>query len=288
MVAYQAQVRAVLRYVEGRLGGLTHTAAMAAVETSTIHVAATLERLERSFRGITSRPISVSTAAMMDPARGFGASLLRQSESSVSRYGQAMIGEFENRMRAGLVTGLSNAQMVELLTGHGGPTGAVPMRARYANGVVTVLEMEEIPEGLFRRYRYWAERIVRTEVSRAYNAGHLESLRQMRSTFPDLQKKILANFDNRTAYDSVVVHGQVRPLDGLFLDGAGRLYQHPPARPNDRETVIPWRPDYPEEADTRPLTPAEVEREAQAIRERRRVRRPTTAAPRRAPMRVRG
>lgn len=288
LVSYQTQVRATLRYVEARLGGLTHTAALAAVEASTTHAAATLERLERAFRGVTTTPIRVSAAVMMDPSSGFGSSLLRSVQTSAHRYGSAMIEQFEAHMRAGMVTGLDQRQMVELLTGHGGPTGVVSMRARYAAGVVTVTHTEDIPEGLFRRYRWWAQRIVRTETARAYNAAQLETYRQMRRDFPDLQKKILATFDNRTAMDSVLVHGQVRDLDGYFQDGAGRVYQAPPARPNDRETVIPWRGSYTEEADTRSLSPVEVERAAARIRESRPVRVPRTRPRPATPARLSG
>jgi hypothetical protein len=36
----------------------------------------------------------------------------------------------------------------------------------------------------------------------------------------------------------------VRPLDGEFEDGAGRRYQFPPGRPNDRGYVVPWRAEW--------------------------------------------
>lgn len=56
----------------------------------------------------------------------------------------------------------------------------------------------------------------------------------------DLKKSAIATFDARTSYDSYPVHGQVRELDEMFEDGAGRRYLHPPGRPNDREKEIPW------------------------------------------------
>jgi hypothetical protein len=200
-----------------------------------------------------------------------------------------MIAQMEGAMRAGFVSGLDQRQMVELLTGHGGPSGTVSMRASYSGGVVTVHSTEEIPEGLFRRHRYWAERIVRTETARAYNGANVEAMRAMSRDFPDLHKKILATFDNRTAMDSVLVHGQVRPLDGLFMDGAGREYEYPPARPNDRETVIPWRVGtYTEESDTRPLGPEEIERARARITAARPVALPRSGPSRRSPAAMRG
>lgn len=290
IVSYQTQVRFTLRYVEARLAGLTHDSAMAAVASAATHSVATLARLEAAYMGVSAQAPRVRLAMMLDETQGMGASLLRQHQTSVERYGQAMLREFEKRIQLGFAAGLTQTQMVEMLTGHGGPTGEVSLRAKLENGQVVVTSSEDIPEGLFRRYRYWAERIVRTETARAYNGANLEAYRQMRDDFPDLQKKILAHFDNRTALDSVYVHGQVRPLDGLFRDGAGREYQHPPARPNDRETVIPWRDGvYPEEVDTRPLTPAEIQREDARIKAGRGAKRPTTRRPARpTPARVRG
>jgi hypothetical protein len=93
----------------------------------------------------------------------------------------------------------------------------------------------------------------------AYNAAGLNTMQGFRNTdFPDMQKKILAHFDSRTAPDSIAVHGQIRPLDGYFMDGAGRQYLHPPGRPNDRETVIPWRPHWGELDSTDPPDDAEI------------------------------
>lgn len=92
----------------------------------------------------------------------------------------------------------------------------------------------------------------------AYNAANQATISTAKVVdFPDLQKKILAHFDNRTAPDSIYVHGQIRPVAGLFHDGAGREYLHPPARPNDRETVIPWRPVWHELPATAPAPPEE-------------------------------
>ena len=85
----------------------------------------------------------------------------------------------------------------------------------------------------------------------------------MADEFPEMKKKILAHFDSRTAEDSIAVHGQVRNVSGagsLFRDGAGREYEHPPARPNDRETVIPWMDEWEDTRMTRPLTAGEQER----------------------------
>ncbi|MEE9532840.1 MAG: hypothetical protein V3W06_00345, partial [Acidimicrobiia bacterium] len=108
------------------------------------------------------------------------------------------------------------------------------------------------------RKRYWAERIVRTEVAYAHNTTNMAAINDFRGDFPDMKKKILAHFDLRTAWDSIAVHGQVRDQEKNFRDGAGREYLHPPARPNDRETVIPWRTAWPETKHSAPVPPEEA------------------------------
>lgn len=186
--------------------------------------------------------------------RGVRASILRRTATSVDRYGRRTIGTYERTIQRGLLVGASQSEVIDALVGRGGPTGVVSMAAvEVSPGVVRRVRLEAIPEGLFRRYRYWATRIVRTEVANAQNAAAMSAMGSARDTdFPDMQKKILAMMDNRTAPDSIAVHGQVRGLDDPFVDGAGRVYNHPPARPNDREVVIPWRPSWPETRHSRP------------------------------------
>lgn len=100
----------------------------------------------------------------------------------------------------------------------------------------------------------------------AYNDARLIGLHETREEHPHIGKKILAFFDQRTAYDSVMVHGQIRALEDSFIDGAGRVYLMPPSRPNDRETVIPWMLDgsWEETPSTSALPPSTV----RAARER--------------------
>lgn len=260
-VVYREQIRRIVDYVDDRLLGSTEAQARHAIQASLTDTTRILGTLERSFTGI-SAPLRLAQAAVFDAtSRGVRASRLRAHATSVDRYGEAMIGEFERTLAVGMAAGLSQWEMVNSLTGHAGPRGRVSMAATVRGGQVVRLREEDIPEGLFSRYRSWAWRIVRTETAHAYNEARLVGLYAIRdSDFPDLKKKILAHFDNRTAYDSIVVHGQVRDLDGFFEDGAGRVYQRPPARPNDRETMIPWREHWPDVASTRPLPQSEVDR----------------------------
>lgn len=254
--ADQAHVASLLRLLRG-LGGpdATFTAASARAyrqvneksvlglmrrllrllrSSGTITMAAALRRHAEMVRDLdeihlgSPRPRRITQAAMMSSIlRGTKASLLGQHESSVQSYGRQMIAGMEKQMRVGMLQGKSQYEMV----------GEVQMYTR-------------------ERWRAW--RIVRTENANAYNAVTQASLEEQQREGEPVLKKILAHFDNRTAPDSVYVHGQIRPLEGLFVDGAGRRYKHPPARPNDRETVIPWfADDWKEDDFTRPKPPRE-------------------------------
>lgn len=125
--------------------------------------------------------------------------------------------------------------------------------------------------------RWKAERIARTEL--AYAAG-VQKQQTMETTkqslgIPQLQKKWIETFDDRTGDDSFLMHGQTVAVDQPFT------YKHrkkgswvvtkimgSPNRPNDRSTVIPWDPEWEATELERPLTINEL-RTARTTRWRR-------------------
>lgn len=253
---YQQQARATTRRVQAELLAATKRSMETALRTAERHARRAFTEIESAFGGTRGAGLPIPQFLAAQQRAGLPVSLLRQSETSVNNYGIRMVAEFERRIRLGLAAGLTQDEMVDQLTAHGGP------------------------RGMFTERRWMAERIVRTETARAYQAGNLETMREMQRRTPDLQKKIIATFDKRTAYDSVAVHGQVRPLDGYFVDGAGRVYLHPPARPNDREVIIPWRGAWKETPDTRALSQEEIRVRAVRIKEHKGISLPTTKIPR--------
>lgn len=274
LLAYREQVELQVRVVRGRLLGLTSEHAMRAATTALERSARLISGLEEAFTGIAV-PVRTDEALIsrLQP------SLLQRHATSVDRYGQALIRSMEQVVSQGFAEGLSQYEMVNRLVAMKGPTGMVSLRAvEVSPGLVVRLAEEDIPEGLFVRHRAWAWRVVRTETAYAQNAATVAHLDDVQQDFGDMQKIILATFDKRTARDSMEVHGQIRPLGGLFVDGAGREYEHPPARPHDREVVLGHRASWPLTEHSRPRTEAEVERmwsenEAwQAERGRRRAR----------------
>lgn len=102
-----------------------------------------------------------------------------------------------------------------------------------------------------------AERITRTEMAYASEKVNYETgAEAVRSgDAPRLKKRLHSPMDDRTADDSYAPN-----QDGLTVEWSapfvepitGRVYDFPPARPNDRATCVPWMDGWPEYAAIEP------------------------------------
>ncbi|HEU4411173.1 MAG TPA: hypothetical protein VFS43_38325 [Polyangiaceae bacterium] len=201
------QLREALAQLAPEMRGLLEANAKTCAKLGAASTVELLAAFEGASKGAL-RPLSVPEAVAAERT------VLERHASSVERYGLHVVGTFRDTMQEAMLVGDTFAEATERLRADG---------------------------GLLLRTRGWAERIARTEGMHALNAGaHAEMLAQ-REGFGDLKKKLIETFDARTAEDSYPAHGQVRELEGLFEDGAGRQYLHPPGRPNDRGVQIPWR-----------------------------------------------
>lgn len=202
-----AQVRNVLAQVDPQMRRMLESNAELARRYGAEETTQILELFEGRAPG-SIRPLSLGAASSISQA-----TRLQQYATSVNRYGAVVIASVQRELTAGVLTGKTFDEMTRQL---------------------------QTSEPLLSR-RYFAERVVRTECMQAYNSAHIDEMRAQVDDFPDLKKKLIETFDRRTAKDSYTAHGEVRDLNGLFVDGAGRHYEHPPGRPNDRGVVIPWR-----------------------------------------------
>ena len=83
------------------------------------------------------------------------------------------------------------------------------------------------------------KRLADTEASAVYNLAQLETLIAQDVPGDRMLKRLVARFDARTGRDSVMLHGQRRPVREPFYDAQhGRFYMAPPNRPNDREVIV--------------------------------------------------
>lgn len=237
MQATLAQVRHVLRVLRPNMGRAIVDTALEAADAAGGGVIRYLDSVDRGFRGAGSQPLALDEASMLDSARyGAKSSILRRLATSgddvpgaeaiphqaklgvLDRYGVNVIGHFENELRVGLLA-------------------RKPWEEVKASLVAKSPFLQGAPAS-------WAERIVRTESMGAYNRAGFESMREADEQLGDMVKILSATFDDRTAADSYAVHGQIRRSEEPFETWYGAM-MHPPARPNDREVVVPHRISWP-------------------------------------------
>lgn len=244
MAATLLQLRDVIRTVSNKVGETTLDVATDAANTSAASMFDYLQGMSSAVE--PGRALPIREASMFSRAvRGAETSILRRLATTdaeqgridddpdaiddvppepsreggvLSRYSIATIGEFENVLRRGMLTGKPWGDVRDELT----------RQSPFLQGSP----------------KFWAERIVRTETMGAYNRAGWEAIRAADDELGDMVKILSATFDDRTGWDSYQVHGQIRLPDEAFSWNGG-LYQSPPNRPNDREVVVPHRIAWP-------------------------------------------
>lgn len=230
-----AQVQAVLADVKrGIKETVVDKAKDQAIEASD-DVVEYLAKADRAFKGI-AQPLAINEAAMMERAvSGVQSSALRRLVYGVdntgaasvgvkvqagvlARYGEAVVGKFEEELRTALVARKPWDEV----------RNALIAQSPFLQGAPA----------------FWAQRIVRTELMGAYNRAGWEATKAADDELGDVVKILSATFDNRTGADSYAVHGQIRRVTEAFQWWEGS-YMHPPNRPNDREVVVPHRLAWP-------------------------------------------
>lgn len=228
-----AQIRAVTANVTHGMAKLMGQQAEDASSHAVSSLVDYLQRAEKAFSGVASQPLPLREAAMLSKVgQGVNSSLLRRLASSgeplagadeephpaklgiLQRYGVDTIDHFEDSLQQSVV-----------------------QRKTWAETRGDMVEQSPFLQGA---PAHWAERVVRTETMGAYNRAGWETIREADQALGDMCKILAATFDDRTGWDSYQVHGQIRRPEEPFAWADG-LYQHPPNRPNDRETVVPHR-----------------------------------------------
>lgn len=199
-----------------------------------------LRDAEARYQGIVA-PLPFDEAEMLDESvRGAEASVLRRIDGDprhpgppgvIERYGEATIGAFEQELRVSLLARRSWEET----------RAAIVDRSPFLQGAPA----------------HWAERIVRTELANASNAAAQATIAGAAKAFDDMAKILAATFDARTASDSFACHGQIRRPSEPFDTWQGKV-MHPPARPNDREVVVPHRLAWPIPPELAPRSAGDV------------------------------
>lgn len=163
--------------------------------------------------------------------------MIGRFRTSAARYAGSVGADIRRELAVGLVRRESIFEMTERLVRLGGPRGPVALRGVDGEPGAVV---EHIGEGLFRRYRSWASRVVRTETQRAYNVQLDEGIREAKRTMPDLVRRWDAAMDLRGCPLCAELHGQTAEVDKPFSGGITDA----PAHPNCRCRVGAWRKEW--------------------------------------------
>ena len=234
-----SQLEATLEALGGRIHKHLRDVAGTAAELGARHGADEFKLLAKHFTG-TEPVLSIDRAAVF---RGLvsdvNSSLLFRYQLVSKSWSQNAITNVERALSVGTLAGKHLEDVIDDVMGKTG-----------------ILEDE----------RWKAERIVRTESSYAHGAT---KHRTMEKTQEDLgrplHKRLITTFDDRTGDDSFLVHGQTVPVSKPFSWKHKRRgqwvvtrYMHPPNRPNDREVVIPWDPEWEETEAEAPMSISEL------------------------------
>lgn len=244
--ATAVELRAMLGQVDGGLEILgtnlkrhLQDVGSTAVELGGRHAVAEYKALEKNFRG-TAPTLDLDRAAVFGGmVDGVERSLLRRNQAVSQSWSMTAVAAMEKKLAIGAMTGKTLGELTQDVIGAGG-----------------ILDDEQ----------WKAERIVRTEVAYAHGAAKYSAMSKTNEELDEpLWKMLIATFDDRIGDDSILVHGQLVPMDRPFAYKHKRAgswvvteYMFPPNRPNDREVMIPWDPSWTPSEDEKPLTRGEL------------------------------
>ncbi|HSR79084.1 MAG TPA: phage minor head protein [Xanthobacteraceae bacterium] len=189
-----------------------------------------IRRLSAIFGGGVPTIPNIKAAAIL--AQG-DKLLWKRHETSARRYAGAIGKDIKHLLAVGVAKGETFDQLVNRLRriDHGGRT---------ARPIDPSADAGDIANGLAGRYRWWAERLVRTEGMNTYNVMHDESIAYANENRPDGDEEYLrrwdSSMDGRVCYECASLDGTVTTMDGTFKGGISA----PPLHPCCRCVVLAW------------------------------------------------
>jgi hypothetical protein len=231
------QVRSALEHIrgpvaEGIASVLRHGGLMAA-ELATKHLISEVGKFSAMFEG-AARPVAIEAANVLAEGKKL---VFKRFANSASRYAGHVGEDIRKQLAIGVVKGETVDQLTTRLAKLGGPKGIVWIRGLPGEPGA---KAELITEGLFRRYRYYAERLVVTETVNAYNSFALVGMDELEDEDPGYFKRWDAAVDKRLCLWCRDYDDQTVPLDKSFSSGI----QHPPLHPRCRCAVVVWRKEW--------------------------------------------
>lgn len=219
------QIRKTLESIRGPLheriaSALRHGGQLAA-NLATRHLFMEVQKFSSIFEH-SVRPIAIEAATIIADGKRV---LWKRFDNSAARYTGAIGEDIRRQLAVGLVRGETIDQITSRLAKHGGPKGLVYTRGRAGSPGARA---EMISEGLFKKYRYYAERLARTEIVNAYNQTALDGMADLNDDDPGYFKRWDAAIDGRLCPDCGSLDDQIVPIDSNFRGGV----EAPPLHPN--------------------------------------------------------
>lgn len=233
------QIRGALTHIRGDLAegvnsALRHGGVLAS-HLATSHLITEVTQFSTMFEG-SVRPIAIEAATVLADGKAL---VFKRFSNSAKRYAGQVGEDIRKQLAIGVVRGENIDQLTNRLVRLGGPKGLV-----YTQGQPGSIraKAEMISEGLFRRYRHYAERLAVTETVNAYNEFAMVGMQELEHEDPGYFKRWDAAIDRRTCelcgeYDDVVVK-----LEENFPRGVA----HPPLHPRCRCAQVVWRKEWDE------------------------------------------
>lgn len=236
LVALEAAIETI-GHMRADLQTQIAAAATAGATLAADHIREELVRFSSHF-GETLRPTQISTAGIIAKTQH---EIIPRIRTSSARYVQVVREDIRRQFAMGLASGESFEQLTNRLRRLGGPRGLVALRGVAGEPGAQV---EMITEGLFNRYRHWAERVVRTEVMNAYNVEHAAGLELINNDREEDEAPFVQRWDSspdkRRCPRCRELDGRTAPIGGKFRGGVER----PPLHPNCRCVVVAWHPSW--------------------------------------------
>lgn len=235
-----AQLRQGQGVVAKRMSGDLRPLSKGAQELAIKGLVEDVARLSKHFTGAeVSLPVE-EAASLAGVVKSRDASLMRMHQSSMNRMGASVVQKVEKKLAVSLLSGDSLSDAYD--------------------------DVAETVDG-----EWWqGERIVRTELSYAFNQSARDAVQESSAEIPELMQRWEENcddsgepLDDRVAADSISMHGQVAAPGQEFTmpsgpapfpdaDGntkvsealIGLAWDFPPNRPNDRAVLSPWMADW--------------------------------------------
>lgn len=193
-----------------------------------------IARLSAIFEGGVPQIPNIDTAAVL--AQGHKL-LWRRHQNSARRYA----GQIGDDIKHLLAVGVAKHETIEQMVARLRALGGGPKRV---TGLDPGADASAVAGQLFQRHRYWADRLVRTEVMHAYNVQHDVATEHANENRPDGEPEYVRKWD--AAADNVTcpickgLDGKTAPIGGKFPGG----YDSPPIHPHDRCVTLAWNPRW--------------------------------------------